>query len=416
MTDRSTPENNTIKAILNYQAELEEQNAELICAKRQVESLFERYRRLYNFAPLAYFSFNPDGFILESNLAAAELLQSNCGDFQEGRTQFFSFVAPASIDLFRKHLKQVFNDDNVHSCEVEILLKAKNALYLHILSKQMRDDAGTPICYSAIIDLTEIKTAEKNAKQLETRNKELKSYAEIIAHDFRTPMLNLKGFSHELGHSFTELKQIIRDSKSYFPETIQQKVDHVLEKDISDALRFIHSSIDRMDRMVSALLKLSRLGRREMNCLEINMHDLVKTIVQSFSHQIECKGIKIDIAPLPVIVSDYLALEQIVSNLLDNAIKYLDPGHTGAINILSRENDEAVTFIICDNGRGIAAGDHEKIFEIFRRAGIQDVPGDGMGLAYVNTLVRQLGGKIWCESQLGIGTKMIFTIPKKPKS
>lgn len=270
--------------------------------------------------------------------------------------------------------------------------------------------------HALVQELKENRIREKimyrRVEELETRNKELKSYAEIVAHDFRTPMVNLKGFSQELSYSFTELKQIIKDSKSHFPKKTQQKVDTLLEEDISDAVHFIQSAINRMDRMVSALLKLSRLGRQEMNYLEVNMNDLVQTIVQSFRHQIEQKGIEVTLESLPLIVTDYLAMEQIISNLLDNAIKYLVPGRSGKIRISCRENEEEVIFSIQDNGRGIAACDHEKVFEIFGKSGVPDVPGDGMGLAYVKALVCQLGGKIWCESELEIGTEIFFTIPK----
>lgn len=65
-----------------------------------------------------------------------------------------------------------------------------------------------------------------------------------------------------------------------------------------------------------------------------------------------------------------------------------------------------------DNGQGVVDADREKIFELFRRGGRQEVPGEGLGLAYVRTLVRQLGGRIWCESELGAWTKMLFAVPK----
>jgi signal transduction histidine kinase len=79
--------------------------------------------------------------------------------------------------------------------------------------------------------------------------------------------------------------------------------------------------------------------------------------------------------------------------------------------VTCKNEDERYVFSVEDNGPGIAKNDCEKIFQLFRRAGQQDAPGDGMGLAYVRTLVRQLGGRVWCESELGVGTKMMFTVP-----
>jgi signal transduction histidine kinase len=113
---------------------------------------------------------------------------------------------------------------------------------------------------------------------------------------------------------------------------------------------------------------------------------------------------------LPQVVADKTALEQIVGNILNNAINYLEPGRPGEIEIYGERNHRETTFHIRDNGRGIAAADMNKIFDLFRRAGRQDVPGEGMGLAYVRALVRRHGGQIWCDSELQVGTTFHFTI------
>ena len=104
-----------------------------------------------------------------------------------------------------------------------------------------------------------------------------------------------------------------------------------------------------------------------------------------------------------------------MGNLLDNAVKYLAPDRPGRIEIEAETTAMTATFHIRDNGRGIAADDLDKVFEIFRRAGRQDIPGEGMGLAYVKTLVRRQGGSIRCISQLGEGTTFSFTIPRAPE-
>ena len=104
-------------------------------------------------------------------------------------------------------------------------------------------------------------------------------------------------------------------------------------------------------------------------------------------------------------------MEQIISNLLMNAIIYLDKSRPGRITVTGERNSKDTIYRIQDNGRGIALDDMPKIFELFRRAGKQDVPGEGMGLAYVRTLVRRFGGRIWCESELGEGSTFTFTIP-----
>jgi signal transduction histidine kinase len=103
-------------------------------------------------------------------------------------------------------------------------------------------------------------------------------------------------------------------------------------------------------------------------------------------------------------------MEDIMSVLLKNAVVYLDPSRPGEIEVTGERGPGRTTFNVRDNGRGIAEGDMHKILGLFRRAGRQDVPGEGMGLAYAQTLIRRHGGRIWYTSEPGVGTTFTFTI------
>lgn len=162
---------------------------------------------------------------------------------------------------------------------------------------------------------------EYYADEVAAANTELKSFVHTIAHDFRSPMVNLVGFSTELGYSLAELQQTVQEYESFLPEDAQIKVNKLLETDMPEAQTFIKSAVTRLSRMVDALLNLSRLGRREMRYEEVDMSKLVNTIVHSFKHQITEKHIQVMVGMLPKIKIDYLVMEQIISNLLDNAIK-----------------------------------------------------------------------------------------------
>ena len=117
---------------------------------------------------------------------------------------------------------------------------------------------------------------------------------------------------------------------------------------------------------------------------------------------------------LPEIESDRLSMEQILGNLIDNAVKYLDHGRPGEI-VVSGEDVAGgwVVYRIADNGRGIAPRDHERIFELFRRSGKQDRSGEGLGLAFVRNSVRRIGGTIDVESELGKGSTFLLKFPKR---
>src|SRR5208337_3936243 len=108
--------------------------------------------------------------------------------------------------------------------------------------------------------------------------------------------------------------------------------------------------------------------------------------LEALAYQVQAGNAKISIGELPTITSDRLAVEQVFSNLMDNAVKYLRAGVPGNIEVRATESDGAVTYEVCDNGRGIDARDRERIFDLFRRSGTQDRPGDGIGLAHARTL------------------------------
>jgi signal transduction histidine kinase len=145
------------------------------------------------------------------------------------------------------------------------------------------------------------------------------------------------------------------------------------------------------------------------------MNALVQAVLESMSHQIKQQGIEVHVGSLPQVVADRTAMEQIMGNILNNAVKYVDAGRPCRIEVAGDTTNDETTFTIQDTGRGIAHEDMHKVFAPFRRAGKQDTPGEGMGLAYVQTLVRRHGGSIWCESELGKGSTFTVTIPTTVK-
>ncbi len=267
-------------------------------------------------------------------------------------------------------------------------------------------------------DITENKRGEAQLKsyseELALINDDLRNFAYIVSHDLRAPLVNIRGFSDELIYSVRELTPIFMTSLDQLDAGLRRKYLSVIEKDIPEALQFIATSVSRMDNLITAILKLSRAGRRRMNPEPLQTTVFVQGLLNSLAHQIESRRIQVVVEPLPDMITDRTALEQIFGNLLDNAIKYLAPDKPGRIMVGAEHDGRNIVFHICDNGRGMASEDVPKAFDLFRRVGPQDVPGEGMGLAYVKTLLRLLGGRIWCESQVGVGTTFSFSVPAAP--
>ncbi|WKA25771.1 sensor histidine kinase [Bradyrhizobium roseum] len=267
---------------------------------------------------------------------------------------------------------------------------------------------------------------DERTADLREANDEIQRFAYIVSHDLRSPLVNIMGFTSELeelrGDIFRRIATLSRgqspepavpENATDTAEPVLEGADKQLSEEFTEALGFIKSSIGKMDRLISAILHLTREGRREFQPVRIDTRELMEGIVSTVAHQIAEAQAKIRIDELPTIVSDRLAMEQIFSNLIDNALKYLKTGVPGEIAVRGRTKLGFAIFEISDNGRGIDPKDHQRIFELFRRAGTQDRPGQGIGLAHVRALVRRLGGTMSVASELHQGSTFTITLPIK---
>jgi signal transduction histidine kinase len=262
-------------------------------------------------------------------------------------------------------------------------------------------------------------TVDERTADLREANDEIQRFAHVVSHDLRSPLINIMGFTGELEELrldiFRRMSALSRATAASTTdagaEPMIEATDLKLSEDFGEALGFIKSSIGKMDRLISAILNLTREGRRRFDPVAIDSRRLIEGIVTTLAHQAAEAKASIHIAELPNIVSDRLALEQIFSNLIDNAIKYVRPGVPGEISVRGRARSNFAVFEVTDNGRGIDPGDHRRIFDLFQRAGAQDKPGQGIGLAHVRTLVRRLGGTISVASEINSGSTFTITLP-----
>lgn len=247
---------------------------------------------------------------------------------------------------------------------------------------------------------------------LRENNRELESFAYIASHDLRAPLINIKGFSSELKRALDTLSPLLERNSARLNPGDRETIAQLLSETIPQSLHFIHSSADKMNKLISALLQYSRLGKRKLAYETIDVNQLVRHCIETMQHQIKGSGTKITLEQLPEIIADRLSIEQVFSNLLDNAIKYRDPGRSGEIRIAAFQDKTNTTFSVADNGMGIAEDDLQKVFEIFRRGSTAlGVPGEGIGLANTRVIIRRHNGDIWFESVYGKGSTFFFNIP-----
>lgn len=255
---------------------------------------------------------------------------------------------------------------------------------------------------------------KERTADLKRANDEIQRFAYIVSHDLRAPLVNVMGYTSELETSLQTLSTLTEDPQL---DALAGAADAkaVIATDLPESIGFIRSSTKKMDGLIKAILKLSREGQRVLTPEKIQLDDFFNSVAASAQHRVsELEGEIIVAKPLPVIESDRLALEQIFGNLVDNALKYRTPGRAPHIVIRQVSSGWGATVIeVEDNGRGISTEDQERVFDLFRRAGAQDQPGEGIGLAHVRALIRRLGGEITMTSELGRGTKFRVTLPKK---
>jgi signal transduction histidine kinase len=196
------------------------------------------------------------------------------------------------------------------------------------------------------------------------------------------------------------------------PEAPAQASIATLHGDFDEAIHFIKTSIAKMDGLIKAILTLSRAGRRELTIQQLDLDELVEVIAGDFRHRVREVQAELVIGKLPVIRSDRMAVEQILSNLLDNALKYLRSDVPGRIEVRAEETPREHRISVIDNGRGVDPADRERIFDLFRRGGVQDKAGEGIGLAHSRGLARRIGGSIQLDEAPGGGSVFTLSLSK----
>ncbi len=341
------------------------------------------------------------------------------------------FVGESNLQRWMELMRARRRGDANHY-EGEIPHKDGTMIHVLVSPQVLRDEQGRYRgSFGVFTDLTERKLAEQELAEyrehleaivaertanLDRAEKELKDFAYTVSHDLRSPLVSIQGYTGELEHSLEVLRAAIEAGLPALDMAQQVAVRVELGEQIPEALHFIEAGVSKMDGLVSAILQLSRMGQREMRYEPVDIAQLVAENLKAQAFAIESADVSVKTMNLPTFITDRLAIGQVFGNLLSNAIKYLDPRRPCVIEVSAETGDQATRFNVRDNGRGIAEKDIQRVFEIFQRCGKQDGQGEGMGLTFVEALVRRLGGQIWCKSDLGRGTTFSFILPRKMPS
>ena len=328
----------------------------------------------------------------------------------------FSKEISGRIAVVTGNTKRITNGEDLPplvpgSDEIRDLDEQFHILADHLKSAKLRERVYQEALERRAADLTRVNL------DLGQKNQEIEMFVYSVSHDLRSPLVNLQGFSRELGFAREELQRLLGSELSAGE---RERAHVVVERDMTESVHYIQTAVTRLSGIIDALLRLSRAGRVEYHPELVELKPVIQRIVEAMQGTITKRGAEIEIQDLPPVWGDPTALEQIFANLIGNAVNYLDPQRPGKIQIGITERtvegmERAQTYFVRDNGLGIAEAYLPKVFAIFQRLHGNVAEGEGVGLALVRRVVERHGGKVWVESTEGVGSTFLVAFPPEPE-
>jgi signal transduction histidine kinase len=315
---------------------------------------------------------------------------SNCDIFKEmdGNTHFAllpiecgeQFWGILAIGLFGKNMKVEFRD------------VTKMMFYCNTVSTFLETIKN----FDALGNNLKAKTRElvKANTLLRRSIREKDEFPRAISHDLIAPLRNIAGLIN----------------------SIERKYGDNLDNGLQDRLFRIKRNVEKDMELVNEILEISKVKSRKLVMEKVDLNKLIFSIIENFNHELQEKKIKVKIQEnFPVIYFDRFIINQILQNLIDNAIKYIRKDSTNRlIELKWRSVHQKLAFAIADTGIGIPPEDLDKIFSIFYRSNNEmnvESEGKGVGLAMIKSLLEKFNGEIWVKSKVDSGSIFYFTFP-----
>jgi PAS domain S-box-containing protein len=359
------------------------------------------HRAIFERSPIGIARISSEGELLEANPALLLMLDH---DFQVMRSTSWpdllrAYDQAAARARFSPLLAGISEGKSV---QVRAGTGGGSWLWLQLSATSIPDSSGRPEHVLVMVeDVTLVREAQDKLGEalesqrsanatLEKLDRTKTEFLSIVSHEFRTALTGIQGFS-----------ELIRDGG--------------LEPDEVRAYGgYIFNDADRVNRLIGDMLDLDRMesGRMSIRTADVDINEVLSDAIARAggSPTVEFKA---DLDPrLPIVVGDRDRLVQVVSNLVNNAVKYSPDG--GTVTLSSRSEGDFALVSVADTGVGIPPDEIGHVFERFRRVrsgAAQSIPGTGLGLTIVKQIVEMHGGKIWVESAVGHGSAFHFTLP-----
>jgi PAS domain S-box-containing protein len=372
--------------------------AETAQALRRSES---DHRAIFERSPIGIARISSEGELLEGNASLLQMLEF---DFQTMRSHAWPDLLRAYDQAAaRSRLAPLLAGiSDGKSVQVRAGTSGGKWLWLQLTATSIPDSSGRPEHVLVMVeDVTIVREAQDKLGEalesqrsanatLEKLDRTKTEFLSIVSHEFRTALTGIQGFS-----------ELIRDGG--------------LEPDEVRAYGgYIFNDADRVNRLIGDMLDLDRMesGRMSIRTSDVDINEVLGDAIARAGSS-PTVDFKADLDPrLPIVVGDRDRLVQVVSNLVNNAVKYSPDG--GTVTLSSRVEGGFALVSVTDTGVGIPPDEIAHVFERFRRVrsgAAQSIPGTGLGLTIVKQIVEMHGGKIWVESAVGHGSAFHFTLP-----
>jgi PAS domain S-box-containing protein len=373
-------------------------------AEEALQSSEERYRSLVELSPDALFV-QGDGKIVFINSAGVRLFGATAAADLIGRFTL-ELVHPEDRRAIDRTIRESMEEHRpVPFAEARIVRRDGEVIDVEIAAAPMtfeRKNAAQVIVHN----VADRKQAEEQIRRLnaeleqrvvdrtaalEAANKELEAFSYSVSHDLRAPLRHIEGFVEILRG--TKAGELDSESQQYL-------------QTISDAAR-------QMGRLIDDLLAFSRTARAELRKTRISLNEIVRDVLREVRSDVANRDVEWIIGVLPQAEGDANLLRQVLSNLVENALKYTRPRKVARIEIGSNPNDDEIIVFVKDNGVGFDMRYAHKLFGVFQRLhSATDFEGTGVGLANVRRIIHRHGGRTWAEAKLDEGATFYFSLPK----
>ncbi len=372
-------------------ADLQREMADRTRAEAALHESEEKYRNLVELSPDAIL-IHRDGTIVFANRAAAALVGVAGPEDLVGRP-VLALVHPETRDRVEANIETDLQGEESPVTTLELLrddgtpvpVQGRGALIPF---------GGRPAVQVALRDVTEEKRAEEALREytenLRRSNEDLERFAYVSSHDLQEPLRSIVSFS----------------------QLLERRYRGRLGEDADEYIAFIVEGGTRMQALIQDLLAYSRVNTKQQELRPIDTEEVLAAVERNLDVPLREAGAVLTLDPMPVVLADPLQLEQVLMNLVSNAIKFRRPDDPLRVRIGARRLDGFWEFSVADNGIGIETEYFDRIFVIFQRLHTKETyPGTGIGLAIVKRIIDRHGGTVRVESTPGEGTTFFFTLP-----